>query len=68
VQRVVDKLSRFVVGDAADFERYVGALAHPGVWGDEPELQALCELYDRPAEVWAYCPARGARTVNDDEP
>ncbi|GMF13133.1 unnamed protein product [Phytophthora lilii] len=44
----------YVVGDMAAFMRYLRYKRRDGVWGDDPELQALCELYDRPAEVFAY--------------
>lgn len=53
----------YVVGDMAAFERYLAHKRRPGIWGDDPELQALCELYDRPAEVFAYDPASGYRKL-----
>lgn len=34
-----------------------------GVWGDDPEVQALCEMYDRPAEIWAYDAQHGAQKL-----
>ena len=43
----------FVEGDGEAFDRYIRK-RRDGSWGDEPEIQALCELYDRPCEVWAY--------------
>jgi hypothetical protein len=55
-----DFFASFVVGDRADFDAYVARVATLGVWGDDPEIQALCELFDRPAEIWAYDPAAGA--------
>lgn len=33
------------------------------VWGDDPEIQALCEVYNRPAEIWAFDPHVGARLL-----
>lgn len=53
----------YVVGDMAAFERYLAHKRRPGVWGDDPELQALCELYDRPADVFAYDAGRGYRKL-----
>ncbi|KAL4160265.1 hypothetical protein PRNP1_000836 [Phytophthora ramorum] len=53
----------YVVGDMAAFMRYLRYKRRDGVWGDDPELQALCELYDRPAEVFAYDPAEGFRKL-----
>ncbi|KAG2917468.1 hypothetical protein PC115_g10715 [Phytophthora cactorum] len=53
----------YVVGDMAAFMRYLSYKRRDGVWGDDPELQALCELYDRPAEVFAYDPQQGFRKL-----
>lgn len=53
----------YVVGDMAAFLRYLAHKRRNGVWGDDPEIQALCELYDRPAEVFAYDAAQGCRTL-----
>ncbi|GAB9474936.1 hypothetical protein Gpo141_00012048 [Globisporangium polare] len=53
----------YVVGDMAAFLRYLNYKRRPGVWGDDPELQAMCELYDRPAEVYAYDAADGFRKL-----
>lgn len=53
----------YVVGDMAAFLRYLNYKRRAGVWGDDPELQAMCELYDRPAEVYAYDPAHGFRKL-----
>ncbi|KAJ8608324.1 hypothetical protein CTAYLR_009413 [Chrysophaeum taylorii] len=47
---------------AMDFASYVAEKRRDGSWGDEPELQALCELYDRPAQVWSYN-AGGAKVL-----
>ena len=33
------------------------------MWGDDPEVQALCEMYDRPAEIWAYDAQQGAKKL-----
>jgi hypothetical protein len=43
--------SHFVVGGGAHFKEYVRFKRMDGVWGDDPEIQAICELYDRPMEV-----------------
>ncbi|GLD97520.1 hypothetical protein PINS_up006210 [Pythium insidiosum] len=53
----------YVVGDMADFLRYLAHKRRDGVWGDDPEIQAMCELYDRPAEVYAYDPTHGFRKL-----
>ncbi|KAE9346955.1 hypothetical protein PR003_g7171 [Phytophthora rubi] len=53
----------YVVGDMVAFMQYLRYKRRDGVWGDDPELQALCELYDRPAEVFAYDPVQGFRKL-----
>ena len=58
----------FVEGDMNDFMQYLAHKRQSGVWGDDPEIQALCELYDRPAEIWVYdqrCGARVLRTFHE---
>ena len=34
-----------------------------GAWGDDIELTALCNLYDRTAEVWSYADDSGAKKI-----
>ncbi|CAN0528275.1 unnamed protein product, partial [Scytosiphon promiscuus] len=46
----------YVEGDMAAFLIYLGIKRRNAVWGDDPEVQALSEIYDRPAEIWAYDP------------
>lgn len=53
----------YVVGDMSDYLRYLEHKRRDGVWGDDPEIQAICELYDRPAEVFAYDPIQGVRKL-----
>lgn len=53
----------YVEGNMDDFLAYVAAKRQNAVWGDDPEVQALCELYDRPAEIWAYEAQHGARKL-----
>ena len=47
----------------SDFLRYLEQKRRPGCWGDDPEIQAMCELYDRPAELWGYDTLLGARKL-----
>ena len=42
------------------FSRYVKRLRKPSVWGDEPEIQALCELFSVSASVYEVSPSTGA--------
>lgn len=55
--------SGFVEGGIEEFERYLASKRCDGCWGDDPEIAALCELYSRPCEIWAYDPAVGARRL-----
>eukprot|EP01035_Chromulina_nebulosa_P020633 gene20633-26750_t len=42
---------------------YMEAKRLNACWGDDPEIQAICELYDRPADIWAYDRENGARKL-----
>lgn len=45
----------FIVGgNEESVEAYVHRKRQNGVWGDDIELQALSEIYDRPIELYAY--------------
>ena len=55
--------SQFVEGGKENFNKYLAAKRTNACWGDDPEIQAICELYDRPAEIWAYDSAHGARKL-----
>ena len=37
-----------------------------GVWGDDVELQALSEIYERPIEIYAYR-AEPMRTFHEED-
>mmetsp|Transcript_14569 Transcript_14569/g.29896 ORF Transcript_14569/g.29896 Transcript_14569/m.29896 type:complete len:539 (-) Transcript_14569:877-2493(-) len=37
---------------ARDFDAYLDVVATLGEWGDEPEIQAMVEIYARPAQIW----------------
>ncbi|KAF0700298.1 Aste57867_9176 [Aphanomyces stellatus] len=53
----------FIVGDMPAFLRYVAHKRQDAVWGDDPELQAICEFYDRSAQVFAYDAQGGAKRL-----
>lgn len=55
--------ANFVVGGMAFFDRYIAAKRADACWGDDPEIQAMCELYNRPAEIWAFDRQVGARKL-----
>ena len=45
------------------FDEYLALMERSGEWGDDPEISAMCELYDRPAEIYGYAPNSGARLL-----
>jgi hypothetical protein len=53
----------FVVGDAQAFQRYLAIKRKDGVWGDDIEIQAMCEIYNRPAQIYAFDHVRGFRQL-----
>ncbi|GBG34546.1 OTU domain-containing protein 5 [Hondaea fermentalgiana] len=53
----------FVVGGAARFGAYIANKRRNAVWGDDIEIQAMCEIYDRPAQVMAYDSHLGAKQL-----
>mmetsp|Transcript_32714 Transcript_32714/g.40175 ORF Transcript_32714/g.40175 Transcript_32714/m.40175 type:complete len:517 (-) Transcript_32714:839-2389(-) len=59
-----DYFQPFVVGETEeDFKSYLAYKRQDGVWGDDIEIQAMCELYDRPAQIFAYDPVLGANQM-----
>jgi len=58
-----DFYCQFVVGGMETFPLYVAAKRQSGCWGDDPEIQAMCEMYGRPAYIWAYDAQRGAKNL-----
>jgi OTU domain-containing protein 5 len=53
----------FIEGNMSDFMSYLEHKLQNGVWGDDPEIQAICEIYNRPAEIWCFDPVEGARKM-----
>lgn len=54
----------------ASFNKYLAYKAQNAVWGDDPEIQAMCEMYNRPAHLWSHHPdymARRLRTFHAPE-
>ena len=58
-----DWFQNFVVGSASQYAAYLTLMRQPKVWGDDPQVQAMCEMYNRPAEIWVYDPTMGARKI-----
>lgn len=45
----------YIVGsDSQKVESYVARKRQNGIWGDDLEIQALSEIYNRPIEIYAY--------------
>lgn len=53
----------YIEGDMNDFLAYLNNKRRNGVWGDDPEIQAMCEIYDRPAEIWSFDRNEGAKVM-----
>ena len=49
-----------------DFEEYIQRKSTDGVWGDDIELEAMSEIYNRPIEIYAYSsePMRTFHEIN----
>ena len=45
--------SKFVEGGDKEFDNYINMKRKFGVWGDDVELQAISELYNRPIEIYS---------------
>ena len=45
------------------FDAYIREMSCDGTWGDDPEITAMCELYDRPAEIYVYDSRQGAKLL-----
>ncbi len=54
----------FTVSSLDQFAEYVAWKRQLGVWGDDPEIQAMSEMYNRPVLVYAFHPVEGAVVLN----
>lgn len=48
-----DFFSQFVEGGNKEFDNYINMKRKSGVWGDDIELQAISEIYNRPIEIYS---------------
>jgi OTU domain-containing protein 5 len=46
--------ANYVVGGIRRIDDYLEWKRQDGVWGDDIELQAISEIYNRPIELYAY--------------
>mmetsp|Transcript_16825 Transcript_16825/g.24904 ORF Transcript_16825/g.24904 Transcript_16825/m.24904 type:complete len:587 (-) Transcript_16825:33-1793(-) len=53
----------YVEGGSEGFTSYLNWKRQNAVWGDDPEVQAFCEIYDCTAEIWAYDAREGAKML-----
>lgn len=49
-----DYFKNFIIGGGRNFEDYVIWKRTDRVWGDNIEIQAIREIYERPVEIYAY--------------
>lgn len=62
-----DYFKDFIIGGGeADVESYVSRKRLNAVWGDDIEIQALSEIYNRPIEIYAYS-AEPMRTFHEQD-
>jgi len=62
-----DYFKDFIIGGGeADVESYVNKKRLNAVWGDDIEIQALSEIYNRPIEIYAYS-AEPMRTFHEQD-
>ena len=59
-ERDKEHFSQFITEES--FEAYVERKRQEGVHGNNPEIQAISELFNRPVEV--FCPENGATPLN----
>lgn len=51
IQTEKEYFKNFIEGN---FEDYIARKRTNGEWGDDVEIQAMSEIYDRPIEIYAY--------------
>ena len=49
--------------EGVSFDEYTREMERDRVWGDDPEITAMCEIYDRPAEIYVYDSRCGAKLM-----
>lgn len=62
-QEHVNDVVRAMQVPGSALHRYLAAMVKLGTWGDEPELQAVAELYAIPVHVWAVSANHGADII-----
>lgn len=54
IQLEKDFFKDYVIGGSIGFDFYLERKRKDGEWGDDLEIQALSEIYDKPIEIYAY--------------
>jgi len=49
-----DFFGQFIEGGVEKFDDYIKMKKVEGVWGDDIEIQAMSEIYNRPVEIYSY--------------
>ena len=57
----------FIPGGMSKFEEYCTKMSKDGKWGDNLEIQAFFEIYQRPIEIYAYSDKPMKTFSNEDE-
>ena len=47
--------------EGRDWNAHIAAMRADAVWGDDPEVEALSRLYNRPVEIWMFDALEGAK-------
>ena len=61
--------SSFIEGGKAKVLEYIERKSTDGAWGDDIEIQAMSEIYDRAIEIYAYStkPMKTFHEAQDEE-
>ena len=54
IQAEKDYFQNYIEGGLGGINSYVERKSNDGEWGDDIELQAIREIYNRPIEIYAY--------------
>lgn len=47
--------------EGRDWNAHIAAMRADAAWGDDPEVEALSRLYNRPVEIWMFDAREGAK-------
>jgi OTU domain-containing protein 5 len=58
--------SQFIIGGIEKIEDYITQMSRSGNWGDDLEIQAMSEIYDKAFNIFAYS-SKPIRTFHEDQ-